>query len=137
MVLWGDLCLEPLAPRGAALSCHGSSRASPMTVLPLPINDGAHIPRTLPLPHSTQGRQRSAGFCVGSLLSWQVVEFLLASQQGGEGMWYAHGSFISCSEVLAALWAGATECLSSEWLGSLQRYRDGWRLEKEQQECVM
>lgn len=25
VVLWGDLCLEPLAPPGAALFCHGSS----------------------------------------------------------------------------------------------------------------
>lgn len=61
--------------------------------------------------------------------------WLLSREEKGCGMLKV--VFISCSEVLAALWAGATECLSSEWLGSLQRYRDGWRLEKEQQECVM
>lgn len=55
--------------------------------------------------------QQSTGFHVGSFLSWQVAELLLAFQHGGEGTVCVCVSlgFISCLEIiLATLWECAT-----------------------------
>lgn len=93
----------------------------PMTVLPLPINDGAHIPWALPLPHSTGGRHQRAGFCGGIFAL--LPKFLLASQHGGEGMFPPHTLSVisSAAQEFWLLYGQVMVCLSWGWLGFLQR----------------
>lgn len=77
--------------------------------------------------------QQSTGFHVGSFLSWQVAELLLAFQHGGEGTvcvcvcvpWF-HQLFRN----YFGYFMGMCHSVSLVWQGSLQSCRSGRKLQK-------